>query len=172
MKINDRHTDLRAMTITELLIVMLLSSIVILSVMEGMRMVVLFTGNTAKRIEASSQIHHGYSAIESLLFDADSVMLNNEILTIYNANRGNSSLYKQDSTLIVAFGESVDTLLRRVASIDVKTPFVNNYSPDTLRVNLRVKTGWCELKFPLGNRSNYQRESTIEQIESRYTYND
>jgi len=113
---------LRATTMAELLVVMVLSGIVFLSVMDGLGMFRRYATKMAGRIEEAGRFYGDFMRLDGLVSDCDSALSTDEgLIEIYRNGVKCASLAKADSALLAFIGPQPDTLLRGVTAIDCAT---------------------------------------------------
>lgn len=154
------HT-LRASTLVETLVMMLVAGIVFFAVMDGLT---LFTRLQARRAEAlleNGRRRDGYFRLESLAASADSIRTGREGVAVYYGSR-ESALALCDSALVYRSGEFRDTLLTGVAGLRL-----SGSAPDTLEVALAE--GFM-LRFPVELPPREQYRRSLEEIEEGYDY--
>lgn len=154
---------LRASTLVETLVMMLVAGIVFLTVMDGLT---LFSRLQARRMEAltaAGRQREGYYRTVSLISRSDSILsAASGHLELYRAGR-RSELSLSDSSLIFAGGNFRDTLLRRVGLLRLET--CENV-PDTVTIEL---AGGFMAKFPVRSAAR-QYDTALEEIEKTYVY--
>jgi hypothetical protein len=108
---------LRASTLTELLVVMILSGIVLLSVFDGLSLFEKLFRRFSGELDASMARMEGFYRLESLFDGADSIRREAETFLFYREGEPWKELSVSDSLLVVSqddLGE--DTLLRRISA--------------------------------------------------------
>lgn len=154
------HT-LRASTLVETLVMMLVAGIVFLAVMDGLT---LFTRLQARRtgtLLENGRCRDGYFRLESLAAGADSIRSGREGVAVYYGGR-HSVLILCDSALVYRSGEFRDTLMAGVARLRL-----SGSDPDTLEVALAE--GFT-LRFPVELPPRKQYRRSLEEIEEGYDY--
>lgn len=154
------HT-LRASTLVETLVMMLVTGIVFLAVMDGLT---LFTRLQARRAAAlleNGRRRDGYFRLESLTSGADSIRSGREGLDIFHSGR-HSVLVLCDSALVYHAGEFRDTLLAGVAGLKL-----SGDDSDTLEIALGE--GFV-VRFPVELPPREQYRRSLEEIEEGYDY--
>ena len=127
-----------ASTLVEVLILMILSSIVFLSVMDGLGLLNRFLGRTAQRIAGHTEQYAGYFRTADLAGDSDSLLAKNErSVVLYRRGGIHARLLLADSALIVRQDERSDTLLRNVVRLRTVPEPVPGARIDTMIVELR-----------------------------------
>lgn len=91
---------LKASTVVELLVVMILSSIVLAIVMEGWTIFRLYTQRTFDHQEQQSQFIDDYLLLESMCYLSDSVLYDKGCLNFYSADTIRWSLTDRDSIML------------------------------------------------------------------------
>lgn len=154
------HT-LRASTLMETLVMMLVAGIVFLAVMDGLT---LFTRLQARRVEAlleNGRRRDGYFRLESLAAGADSILTGRGGVDIFRGGR-HSVLILCDSALVYHVGEFRDTLMAGVAGLEL-----SGDEPDTLEVAFADGFRVCfALKTPKGE----QYGKSLDEVEDGYGY--
>lgn len=155
------HT-LRASTMVETLVMMLVAGIVFLSVMDGLTLFTRLQIQRTGELFAAGRERDGYFRIVELLAAADSVRTDVGSLEIYQSDRS-STLELRDSALIYRAGYFRDTLLTRIARLDLVQ---NSLQPDTVLIGFG--NGYIA-KFPL-LWPKRQYRITLDKIEDGYGY--
>lgn len=154
------HT-LRASTLVETLVMMLVTGVVFLAVMDGLT---LFTRLQARRTGAlleNGRRRDGYFRLESLAAGADSIRTGSGGLDIFHRGR-HSVLALCDSALVYRTGEFRDTLLTGAGGLRL-----SGTDPDTLEVALAE--GFT-VQFPVQPPSGERYRRSLEEIEAGYGY--
>ena len=161
-----RHT-LRASTLAETLVMMLVAGIVFLVATEALT---LFSRLIARRTTAlveNGRQSDGIFRIGQLLIAADSIKEEfggGESLRLYRAGH-ETRLSSVDSTVLYAAGAFRDTLLRRVGRIRL-IPY--DTAADTVEIEAESRL----LKFPVRHPAWERYETTITRIENGYGSDD
>ena len=155
-----KHT-LRGSTLTETLVVMLVTGIVFLAAMEALTLVSrLVTRRAAVLVEAGRQ-HDGIFRLGQLLTTADSVRTG-ELLYLYRAG-GETTLTTRDSAAVFVAGEFRDTLLRRVGHMQL-------LRCDAAADTLEIDVGGHMLKLPVLRPARESYGRRIAKIEKDHGY--
>lgn len=112
----NERSRVAAFTITETLVAMLISGILLLGVYEGIGTIRRFTDKAVPRMLDGSDVMGGVERFEALFARTDSVHKSGERYLLYGVGEPVAVL-RADSLLIVEFAESRDTLFRNVRSV-------------------------------------------------------
>ena len=130
-------SELPALTLVEVLILMILSGIVFLSVMDGLGLLRRFLDRTSQRITGHTEQYAGYFRTVDLAGDSDSLVSEGEgTLALYRKGGIHARLLLVDSALIVRQDERSDTLLRNVVRLRTVPEPAPGARVDTLIVEL------------------------------------
>lgn len=154
------HT-LRASTLVETLVMMLVAGIVFLAVMDGLT---LFTRLQARRAEAlleNGRRRDGYFRLESLAAGADSIRSGRGGLDVFHGGR-HSVLALCDSALVYHAEEFRDTLMAGVAGLKL-----SGDDPDTLEV---ILAEGFTVRFLVATSPAERYRVSLEEIEEGYEY--
>lgn len=162
--------QLRASTLVETLVMMLVAGIVFLAAMDSLTLLSrLVTRRTVAIVETERQ-SEGFARIAHLLATADSLAAEEESPAVYGTSpltiwRGGhpSQLLSRDSAVLFVAGGFRDTLLRRVG----RMRFLQyGAAADTVE----IKAAGHTLKFPVPKPARQRYETTIAGIENGYGY--
>ena len=130
--------NIAAFTITEVLVVMLVSGILLLAIYEGMGTIKKYTNGLVSQLENSNELLGGMVRLEALLANADSVCRSEERYMFYGEGEP-VAVWRHDSLIIVEFPARRDTLFRSVRSLWDKTlPTSDRGRIDSLFVALEL----------------------------------
>ena len=155
------HT-LRASTLVETLVTMLVSGIVFLAATEGLELIARQQVRRAEALRTATAQREGCGHLAMLLLTADSLVEEGDRLRIFRAGVL-TTLAQQDSMLLCTRGAFVDTLLRRVESLRLA---IGEAEADTLEIAI----GGRRLGFPILKSARRSYETAIAEIEKEYGY--
>jgi len=178
---------LRATTMAELLVVMVLSGIVFLSVMDGLGIFRRYAAKMAGRIEEAGRFYGDFMRLDGLMSDCDSALLTDEsVVEVYRNGIKCASLARADSALLVFMGPQPDTLLRGVTAMDCATaqskktgggtaPLREDGTApvriDTMSVAFATAEGIVtRVRFPTTQLPVEEKREQIEEKEEQYKY--
>jgi len=168
---DDRKYRYRAMTLVEVLVVMILSAIVLSLLWEGASLFIRHSGRMVARITANGEFYNDYARIEGLVTTADSLIDHSIWIEIYRGST-HARIREYESSLVVALGGRTDTLFRgMVTSFQA---FVSNYrtrAMDSVVIQIR-QPQQSPLRIALSPIEHPQREALrkIEKQEKEYRY--
>ncbi len=135
-----------AFTITEILVVMLVSGILLLVVYDGVGTIRKYTNGLVSGLENDNEQLGGMERLEALFIRADSVCRSKERYMFYEDDEA-VTVWKHDSFLIAEFPDGRDTLFRTVQSLSDKTSVQDYGRIDSLYVALQPKDRFVCLGF-------------------------
>lgn len=153
---------LRASTLVETLVMLLVAGIVFLAATEGLTLLARLTTRRAAALVEAGRQREGCARIGLLLAEADSVAAEGGRLQIYRAGAP-AALALLDSMLLYDAGLFRDTLLYGVERLRVAS---HASAADTLEIG----TGGRTLKFPLRASARERYAEAIDRIENQYGY--
>lgn len=153
-----RHT-LPGWTLSETLVVMVLSGVVFLSIMEGASLLNRYARMRTNEITANMRLHEGYRTLQHLISQTDSASMEPAYITLFRDGSPLSSLALTDSLLVARTGIVSDTLLFGVSELHL--------GEDTLRV---VVVGELVLRFPFRPLVSRRIVNSLQQQEKLYEY--
>jgi len=175
-----KTNTLRASTMVELLVVMILAGIVFLSVMDGLGIFRRYAAKMADRIEKAGRFYGDFMRLDGLLSDCDSALsVNwNGMVEIYRGGVRCASLARADSTLLVFINAQPDTLLRGVTAMDcsmVKSKKSKDETApvriDTLSVAfITAERLTARVSFPTTRLPVEEKRERIEEKEKQHKY--
>lgn len=123
---NKAH--LKASTLAELLVVMVVTSILLLSVTDGLTLFGRYTRLITEKVTRNGEVWEGYCHLESLVASSDSLaLMPSGRIEVYQAGVA-AELSVGDSVLSFSREGKKDTLLCSVAGIDVSASASGNDS--------------------------------------------
>lgn len=155
------HT-LRASTLVETLVTMLVTGIVFLAATEGLELVARLQIRRAEAIRTATDLREGCQRLATLLLTSDSLKEEGDRLRFFRAGM-TSTFALQESMLLFTRGLFVDTLLDGVGHLRLA---VGDAEADTLEIAVRGRL----LHFPVLKPSQRSYETAIAEIEKRYGY--
>lgn len=155
------HT-LRASTLVETLVTMLVTGIVFLAATEGLELVSRQQIRRAEALRTATARREGCQRIATLLLTSDSLTEEYGRLRVFRAGMA-STLALHDSMLLFTRGAFVDTLLEGVEHLRLA---VGEAEADTLE----IAVGGRRLGFPILKSARLSYETAIAEIEKEYGY--
>jgi hypothetical protein len=113
------NSKLRATTLAETLVVMVVAGIVLLVVTEGFVLFRNHTAGLAGRITENSRFYDGYYRLEEMAAGADSITGENGRAIFWRGGE-RTELVLRDSMLIAFYGSISDTLIQGVGRLAVE----------------------------------------------------
>ena len=157
---------LRASTLTELLVVMVVTSILLLTVTDGLNLFRRYSQIISNRIAYNSEMWDYYCRLEALVSSADSLQLRpSGDVAVYKENDV-VSLSVRDSMLFVSDKNVKDTLFRTVAGIDVSTAIDGTGS---LVIVLPTDEGMVQINFTPFPKPKITSDK-LKNLEDKYRY--
>lgn len=161
---------LQAMTMPELLVVMVLSGIIVLSVMDGLSMTLRMSARIIDRIEQANKLCSDYAAMEALLFDADSVLCEQGGIRVYSA-RGDATIVSLDTLTVVQSALGSDIIFGTNSRL-VWRKATSAAESDTITIRLLSHGRDYIFSFAARQHDNDLRRETIESAEAKYQYDE
>lgn len=158
---------LRASTMVETLVMMLVAGIVFLAVMDGMTLFMRLQTQRAAAILENRRFAEGYSRLESLVAGADTLRMSDGRLSLFRDGR-QTTLEVRDSALICMYGDLRDTLLRPVASLSLRQS--DAHCTDTVAVTVRMPRSMFTIRFAVQPSSRESYRTTLQLLEEGYGY--
>lgn len=158
--------SLRASTLAELLVVMVVTSILLLSVTDGLTLFGRYARLITEKVTRNGEVWEGYCHLESLVASSDSLLrMPSGQVGVYRDGVA-AELSVSDSVLSFSREGVKDTLLRSVASIDVAP---SAQGSDSLLVFLAV--GERRLRMAFAPRPKPGTTSPeLYDLEEKYRY--
>lgn len=158
------NRTLRASTLVETLVMMLVAGIIFLTVMDGLTLFTRLQTQRADALLTTGRQRDGYYRTLSLIAGADSIRSHVPgQLELYRQNR-QSVLSVSDSALFYVSGEFHDTLLTHVGALQL---WECAEQPDTVKIQLAA--GFV-VKIPVLPSERERYCMSIEEIEQNYDY--
>lgn len=168
---NRSPKRLHAMTLSEVLIMMIVSGIVFLSVMDGIRMFRNYMTGVAGRITENSDFYDSYYRLESLVTNADSVSYENDKMDIYNHGRLHATLSKQDSVIIGSMGGMRDTIMKDISVLNGIRNVYDGRMLDSVKITITQRDeGQLTLSFPVRIPKEVEVYRDAAGAEKKYRY--
>jgi prepilin-type N-terminal cleavage/methylation domain-containing protein len=167
----NNTVKIKAFTLAELLVVMIIAGIIILSIMEGFALIHRITFNKQNQIIENMDIYDAYYHLESVIGNSDSVVTDdNGNLTFYNDSNYHSVIYKENSCLIMNFAGTNDTVLKNISELRLIKK-EQTYLSDTVAIDISYQdTSTVCWKFTVPVSAEKIFELTMEEKEKDYIY--
>lgn len=165
----DRTVRLRAFTVAELLVYMIISGVVFLSIMSGFTMFRNYSGRRIEKIMSAGEAYDGYHRLAGLLLTMGSISDDGHGTVTLFSGGNTGRLCLADSLLLVEKGGIRDTVLKRAASL--RTVPGRNAIPDSVVVEIAVGSdGLLSLAFGITAAKEKLAEKSAEETEKGYVY--
>jgi hypothetical protein len=160
---------LRASTLTELLVVMILSGIVLLSVFDGLALFEKLLHRFSGRLDTSMARMEGFYRLESLFEGADSVRREGDAFLFYREGAPEWRIAVNDSMLTAGRADTPeesaeDTLLRRIADWHAIPHSQGGGRIDSLMLTRQGTT----LRFGVNRSPHRNAAQEMETLEKQY----
>lgn len=161
-----RSTHIRAFTLAETLVAMLLTGILFLTVMEGLTLFFRLEIRQTEVLLTSSRTREVYYRLERLVAASDSIVEDrNEAATLHIWRGGRAAhLMLRNSALLYANGYFRDTLLRDAAALRLT---VRRPGADTVEI---VFGAGFTARFPVMPSIRERHEQALDKFEKEYGY--
>lgn len=149
------HKRLKASTLVELLITMVVSGIIFLLVFDGVGIIKQFSQSVNKRIEAGQTLLYSHQFMEHLMETADSVVNRDNILLFYTKGVVSDTLTVGDSFFVLESRGMADILFVGHAGYRI-IPIPDTSHVDSLHIHCVVNakdTIWLEYGQPIIRRA-------------------
>lgn len=169
---NNAHPyRLKAMTMAEILFVIVLSAIILSVVWDGVLLFGRHSGNMVARITANSDVFNDYARLESLVVSADSMEAGYGAVELWRGGALHARIAQGDSSVLVSLNGRTDTLFRSLAVLQTVLPDPASPRLDSLRVTIRQREKPA-LRIAFVPLQPLHREvlEKIEKQEERYRY--
>lgn len=153
---------LRASTMVETLVMMIVAGIVFLTVTEGLGMFMRLQTRRIVLMERSGRLREGVFRLEALAGDADSVEFMGMSVVVHR-NGAEAMLTLSDSALVYRRGGFADTLLTGVGLMRLEE---YGYAPDTLEVTIRSRDRALAVRLGIRRNLRAEYEDGIRSVES------
>ena len=137
---------LKASTLVEMMIVMIVSGIIVGLIFEGIDIFRRYSHKITDEIVTSSDLLNLYLSLETIVGRSDSLTNDGDIVQLHRKGAIIGEIELVDSCLIIIFSKQIDILPQKVESVGI------NWGPQT--DTLKVETGRLTLQF-----------HTVEQVE-------
>lgn len=145
----EMRKRLKANTLVELLLTMILSGIIFLLVFDGVAIIKEFSNTVSQRIEAGQAMLYGHQLMEHLVENADSIVKKDNMLLFYKGGVAANSVTASDSSLVLETKGASSTLFEgfidyRVSSAPERTNHVDSifiYYIGTAGDSIRLEYG-------------------------------
>lgn len=158
---------LRASTLMETLVMMLVAGIVFLSAMDGLTLLSRYCLRRMEALQHASAQTTGFTALETLLDGADSVHPTAGMLELHKQGHV-STLYLEDSLLLCYRTTGTDTLLRSVGTLALRPGGRAIGAADTMELYLEG----MRLTLPLRRPPQTVYRQLRDSLEKPYRYED
>lgn len=156
---------LRAFTMAELLVIMIISGAVFLSVMEGVTMFRKYSLSMAQRIGHNSRFFTAYCRLDDMIINADSIRSTEEgDCELFYEDKIRYRLSKKDSMLVVYTESFKDTLLINVAGLSVTDKEEGLLTEGNVSVIVVTSAGE-ELRLSFRTENDMPNERVLKTIE-------
>ncbi len=160
-----RKHSLRASTLTEMLVVMILSGIILLSVFDGLSLFEKLLRRFSGELDRSISRMEGFYRLESLFADTDSLRQERDALVFYRAGESGWRIFREDSLLVVEYPDRPgDTLFRKIVDWRTISTAENNEGIDSLILVHDTTT----LRFGVNRSPHRNAAQEIETLEKQY----
>ncbi len=133
--------NIKASTMIEILVVMIISGIVIGLTFEGMDIFRRFSGKVAGEIVKTDGLFSTYTSLNTIVGNSDSLTLKNDTVGLYRKRYVFGNIYTEDSKLIIRILNNSDTLPVNVESLKIKSGTVTDtLFVETEKITLYVCT--------------------------------
>ncbi|MCL2562128.1 MAG: hypothetical protein FWE10_07430 [Rikenellaceae bacterium] len=163
----------RAMTLAEVLVMMIVAGVVFLAVMDGFGLLRRHAMKVAGRITENSSFYEGYYRLEELVANADSITRNDSGAIFWRGGAQAAGVALIDSMLIARYAAVSDTLMRRVEMLRLASRVGGGNvhgRVDTLAVVVRTGAGNLTVAFPATPPVQVVAAQNIAQREEEYIY--
>ncbi|MDR1199873.1 MAG: type II secretion system GspH family protein [Prevotellaceae bacterium] len=162
---------IKAFTLTELLVVMLIAGIIMLGIMEGFRLVHRIVLDKQTRLTENMDVYDAYYHLENVITNSDSVAVDeNNNFIFYMESDCRSSLYRENSFLMVKLVNITDTVLKNVSSLKLiksELPYIS----DTVAIDITYRdtssTCW-KFIIPVAVEKTFAQTMEEKEEDSRY----
>lgn len=165
----------QASTLPEVLILMILTGIVFLGVMDGMRLLGALVTATAERITSNSLLYTNYERLDDLIYTSDSMLSREGKLLIYREGEMCAMLCRRDSCLTIQLKAGTDTLFESLVAWDTlpESNFGNSSGIDSLCITLQIPPDSAiDLSFGRSRALGRQAWAELISTEEKYGYED
>jgi hypothetical protein len=147
--------QVKATTMVELLVVMILTGIVFLSVFDGLSLVRKYDGWLQTNLTEKSHTLYSHQLLEALLGRADSLVKRPpDEYTLYAEGEIFSEIIPEPHSLVVKQAMNVDTLFRNLLAVRFQEAETGEGSIDSLYLSLKIKTDTVTLSYGLHTLSS------------------
>ncbi|MDR2293309.1 MAG: type II secretion system GspH family protein [Prevotellaceae bacterium] len=168
---NNTNSHIKAFTLAELLVVLIIAGIIMLSIMEGFGLVRRITLDKQTQIAENMDIYDAYYHLENIINNSDSVVAdNNGNLTFYADSDYRSLMYRENSFLLINFAGINDTVLKNISDLRlIKNDL--SYISDTVSIDITYRdTANVCWKFTVPASDKKIFDLTMEEKEKNYIY--
>lgn len=154
------NTKLRATTLPELLIVIILSGILFIFLFEGMNIVNKYNHMLCNRLLAKNELFYSHSTFEILMEETDSIRTIDEIDSLYFYKNGEvmRTLIFDSCGLCISYKELKDTLFSYNLSWELFANAEHHHEIDSIIIKVLIDNDTLTLKYSLPY--NYNLSST------------
>lgn len=168
-----RTTDgrrLPAATLPEVLVVMIVSAIVFLSVMDGLRLFGRYARDVGERLTGNIDFYEGYYRLYDMIALADSLTGDGERISCWQNGARSASLVHRDSLLTANYGLADDTLLHRIGRIRTYHRDDPSSAMDSLTVVIATGDGEVDISFAVDMPAWIKAQQKITEKEKEHEY--
>jgi len=159
-------SSLRASTLAELLVVMVISSIILLLLTDGLHLFGRYTQVITNRVVRNAEIWNSYCRLESLVTSADSLLLTpSGSVEVYNKGRA-GTLSVSDGMLLFLRNDTRDTLFHSVIGMGILSARDGN---DSLSITLSINEERLRIAFSPPQKPEISRYE-LKNLEEKYGY--
>ncbi|MBE9488435.1 MAG: hypothetical protein IMY73_04545 [Bacteroidetes bacterium] len=112
-------TNIKASTIIELLIVMIISGIIIGLTFEGIDIFHKYSRKISNEIMLNDNLLKQYLSLNTIIDKSDSLTFDNKVVFLYRKGLVFGKIYRDNSNLLVNLSNMTDTLPIKIASLNV-----------------------------------------------------
>ncbi len=145
------HKQLKASTLVELLLTMIISGIIFTLVFDGVDMMKKFSRTVNKRISSVQAMLYSHEVLEHLMENADSVVGRNNQFLFYRQGIASDSVIIGESFFILQSRGVTDTLFSGYLNYRIIPSLNHTDHVDSLFIHCLVNTGdsvWLEYGLP------------------------
>lgn len=160
---------LKAQTLMEVLVAMIIGGIIFLSIMDGMILFRQYAASVTERMESNIGLYDSYYRLETLVSNSDSILDTGRSLEIYTEGNQRYTLKESDSLILLSQGDFSDTLFIGMSII----PVFNKNNPrwvDALCLMVPSEDSVYRFCFATGLLDKMRIKQTIDQLEEEYQY--
>lgn len=146
---------LRAFTLAEMLVVMIISGIIFIALFEGVGLIKRYNIRMEGQIREGNSLFEGFRCLDVLFRECDSVCGESSRFVFFREEREWVVVERMDSLLVCSRGESRDTLFRSVAGFGGAGPEGSGTRVDSLRMVVVWRGKDVQLSFDVPRRGGH-----------------